>query len=65
MANRNQGFIHPATVVPSELEYAESYRARRDIHETKMKPMEKKSSGEKKENYEESLLKKEEKMLYF
>jgi fructose 1,6-bisphosphate aldolase/phosphatase len=53
MAIRSQGFIHPATLVPSELEYAEGYRARMDILETKMKPMEETSSGEKKENYED------------
>ena len=33
MAIRSQGFIHPATLVPSELEYAEGYRARMDILE--------------------------------
>ncbi len=54
MAIRSQGFIHPATLVPSELEYAEGYRARMDILETKMKPMDDTaSSGEKKENYED------------
>jgi len=53
MAIRSQGFIHPATLVPSELEYAEGYRARMDILETKMKPMEETSSGEKKDNYED------------
>ncbi len=53
MAIRSQGFIHPATLVPSELEYAEGYRARMDVLETKMKPMEETSSGEKKENYED------------
>ncbi|AFS83021.1 fructose-1,6-bisphosphate aldolase/phosphatase [Candidatus Nitrosopumilus sediminis] len=53
MAIRSQGFIHPATLVPSELEYAEGYRARMDVLETKMKPMEGTSSGEKKENYED------------
>ena len=53
IAIRSQGFIHPATLVPSELEYAEGYRARMDILETKMKPMEKDSSGEKRENYED------------
>ncbi len=54
MAIRSQGFIHPATLVPSELEYAEGYRARMDILQTKMKPMEKEtSSGEKRENYED------------
>ncbi len=53
IAIRSQGFIHPATLVPSELEYAEGYRARMDILETKMKSMETDSSGEKKENYED------------
>lgn len=54
MAIRSQGFIHPATLVPSELEYAEGYRARMDVLESKMKPMDQtQSSGEKKENYED------------
>jgi fructose 1,6-bisphosphate aldolase/phosphatase len=54
MAIRSQGFIHPATLVPSELEYAEGYRARMDILETKMKPMEgDKSNTDRKENYED------------
>jgi fructose 1,6-bisphosphate aldolase/phosphatase len=54
IAIRSQGFIHPATLVPSELEYAEGYRARMDVLEAKMKPMEETaSSGEKKENYED------------
>ena len=53
MAIRSQGFIHPATLVPSELEYAEGYRARMDVLESKMKPMEETVSGEKKENYED------------
>jgi len=54
MTIRSQGFIHPATLVPSELEYAEGYRARMDILETKMKPMEGTTdSGKKKENYED------------
>jgi len=54
MSIRSQGFIHPATLVPSELEYAEGYRARMSILESKMKPMEEKtSSGAKKENYED------------
>ncbi len=50
---RSQGFIHPATLVPSELEYAEGYRARMDVLEAKMKPMEDTNTGEKKENYED------------
>jgi fructose 1,6-bisphosphate aldolase/phosphatase len=54
MAIRSQGFIHPATLVPSELEYAEGYKARMTVLESKMKPMEGYSSkGEKKENYED------------
>ena len=54
MAIRSQGFIHPATLIPSELEYAEGYRARMDILETKMKPMEDdKSNSDRKENYED------------
>ncbi len=54
MTMRSQGFIHPATLVPSELEYAEGYRARMDVLESKMKLMEENtSSGEKKENYED------------
>jgi fructose 1,6-bisphosphate aldolase/phosphatase len=54
IAMRSQGFIHPATLVPSELEYAEGYRARMDVLETKMKPIEKDASvDQKKENYED------------
>ncbi|RNJ78458.1 MAG: fructose 1,6-bisphosphatase [Nitrosopumilus sp. B06] len=53
MAIRSQGFVHPATLVPSELEYAEGYRARMDILEGKMKPMEGVSGGQKRENYED------------
>jgi fructose 1,6-bisphosphate aldolase/phosphatase len=53
LAMRSQGFIHPATLVPSELEYAEGYRARMDVLETKMKPIEETSSGKKKENYDD------------
>ncbi|HET9009540.1 MAG TPA: fructose-1,6-bisphosphate aldolase/phosphatase [Nitrosarchaeum sp.] len=54
LAMRSQGFIHPATLVPSELEYAEGYRARMDILETKMRPIEESGAkSEKKENYED------------
>ncbi len=54
MAIRSQGFIHPATLVPSELEYAEGYRARMGVLESKMMPMEKNTSGgAKKEDYED------------
>ncbi|MBC8517323.1 MAG: fructose 1,6-bisphosphatase [Nitrosopumilus sp.] len=54
LAMRSQGFFHPATLVPSELEYAEGYKARMSVLESKMKPIEDyNSSGEKKENYED------------
>jgi len=33
---RSQGFVHPATLVPSELEYAEGYRARMNVLWNKM-----------------------------
>jgi len=39
IAIRSQGFIHPATLVPSELEYAEGYRARMSVLWNKMKPL--------------------------
>ena len=54
MSMRSQGFVHPATLVPSELEYAKGYKARISVLESKMKPMEGYTSkGEKKENYED------------
>ena len=54
LAMRSQGFIHPATLVPDELEYAEGYRARMDVLESKMKPLDDDtSSGERKESYED------------
>jgi len=54
LAMRSQGFFHPATLVPSELEYAEGYRARMNILETKMKPIEESGTkSQKKENYED------------
>jgi fructose 1,6-bisphosphate aldolase/phosphatase len=54
LAMRSQGFIHPATLVPSELEYAEGYRARMEILETKMNPIEESAAkSQKKENYED------------
>ena len=42
IAIRSQGFVHPATLVPSELEYAEGYRARMSVLWSKMRPI---SSG--------------------
>jgi fructose 1,6-bisphosphate aldolase/phosphatase len=54
IAMRSQGFIHPATLVPSELEYAEGYRARMEVLEAKMKPIEEGvSKDQKKTNYED------------
>ena len=54
LAMRSQGFIHPATLVPSELEYAEGYKARMDILKSKMKPLENShTDGQKKSTYED------------
>ena len=39
LAIRSQGFIHPATLVPSELEYAEGYKARMDVLRSRMVPV--------------------------
>ena len=51
---RSQGFIHPATLVPSELEYAEGYKARMDVLYSKMKPIEDKPEDTpKKRSYED------------
>ncbi len=51
---RSQGFIHPATLVPSELEYAEGYKARMDVLKSKMKPVEGAQDTEnRKQNYED------------
>ncbi len=36
---RSQGFVHPATLVPSELEYAEGYRARMNVLWSRMRPI--------------------------
>ena len=54
MAMRSQGFIHPATLVPDELEYAEGYNDRMKVLESKMKPMDdSQKTTERKENYED------------
>jgi fructose 1,6-bisphosphate aldolase/phosphatase len=45
LAMRSQGFIHPATLVPSELEYAEGYKAIISELEKKMKPLPTKQTG--------------------
>ncbi len=54
IAIRSQGFIHPATLVPDELEYAEGYKDVMKGLKEKMTPMDSKSdSSERKENYED------------
>ena len=51
---RRQGFIHPATLVPDELEYAEGYKARMAVLKSKMKAMDPDTRSEdRKENYED------------
>ena len=50
---RSQGFIHPATLVPAELEYAEGYRARMDILKQKMRPLENTSKAKRRDGYED------------
>ena len=54
LAMRDQGFIHPATLVPSELEYAEGYNAIMDVLKQKMRPLEDGTAGgKKKDSYED------------
>ena len=54
LAIRSQGFIHPATLVPDELEYADGYNDRMNILKSKMKPMDSKTvTNDRKENYED------------
>jgi len=51
---RSQGFIHPATLVPSELEYAEGYKAVMDVLHSKMKPiLDQQQNDQRKESYED------------
>jgi fructose 1,6-bisphosphate aldolase/phosphatase len=51
---RSQGFIHPATLVPSELEYAEGYNARMNILNSKMEDIEDKpQNDDRKRSYED------------
>lgn len=54
LSMRSQGFVHPATLVPSELEYAEGYKAIMSSVEAKMVPI--KETGEasqRRTNYED------------
>lgn len=54
LAMRSQGFIHPATLIPAELEYAEGYNAIIDVLKGKMKPLDsKQNQGKKKGSYED------------
>ncbi|KAG2472473.1 MAG: Fructose-1,6-bisphosphate aldolase/phosphatase [Nitrosopumilales archaeon] len=54
LAIRSQGFIHPATLIPSELEYAEGYKARMEKLDSKMKPMKDGASqAHRKQSYED------------
>ncbi len=54
LAMRSQGFIHPATLVPAELEYAEGYNAIINVLKGKMKPLDSKQNQEKKKgSYED------------
>lgn len=53
MAIRSQGFVHPATLVPSELEYAEGYRAKIDDLKSKMKSLDLTYKENRKESYED------------
>jgi len=51
---RSQGFIHPATLVPSELEYAEGNKAVMDVLHSKMKPIQdQQQNAQRKESYED------------
>jgi len=51
---RSQGFIHPATLVPSELEYSEGYKDRMSVLKSKMKPIDAEhEKGIKKETYDD------------
>ena len=54
LAMRSQGFIHPATLVPAELEYADGYKARMEKLYEKMKSMENtKYLQDRKKSYED------------
>jgi fructose 1,6-bisphosphate aldolase/phosphatase len=44
MIMRNQGFIHPATLVPEELEYNKGYEARMDKLNRKFKDVDRKAN---------------------
>lgn len=54
LSMRSQGFIHPATLVPSELEYAEGYKSIMERVESKMKPVDgAPTTAQKRDKYED------------
>jgi hypothetical protein len=48
MVMRNQGFIHPATLVPDELEYNKGYEARMSKLQSRFKDLEEIMNGKSK-----------------
>ena len=52
MIMRNQGFIHPATLVPDELEYNKGYEARMAKLSSKFKDMDEVLNGKAKKGTE-------------
>jgi fructose 1,6-bisphosphate aldolase/phosphatase len=52
MIMRNQGFIHPATLVPDELEYNKGYEARMAKLASKFKDMDEVLNGKAKKGTE-------------
>ena len=51
---RSEGFIHPSTLVPSGLGYADGYKAVMDILHSKMKPIQDQpQNNQRKESYED------------
>ncbi len=50
VAIRSQGFVHPATLVPDELEYGVGYKARMSVLWSKMKPISGSPQNTKPEN---------------
>ena len=48
MIMRNQGFIHPATLVPDELEYNKGYEARMSKLQSKFRNLEDVMNGKTK-----------------
>ncbi len=53
LAMRSQGFVHPATLVPSELEYAEGYKAIMASVDAKMAPIKETGTASRRTSYED------------